>query len=85
MVDVATATEVGGQMLSPEAVKYISAGLVMAISAIAAAWSQSSIGAALMGAAAERPELESKAIIYIALPEVIALLGFVVALLMVVT
>lgn len=72
-----------GQMLDPEAAKFLAAGIAMAISAIAAAWSQGSIGASLMGAAAERPEMESKAIVYLALPEIIALLGFIVALLMV--
>ncbi|MBI5046212.1 hypothetical protein HZC07_00575, partial [Candidatus Micrarchaeota archaeon] len=40
---------------------------------------QGSIGSAAMGTVAERPELESKMILYIALPELIALLGFVIA------
>ena len=40
------------------------------------------IGAAAMGAAAEKPEVLSKAIIYVGLGEGIALFGFLIALFM---
>ncbi len=66
----------------PEGIIALSAGLVMGISALAAAWSQSALGSSAMGMVAERPELESKVIIYIALPEVIALFGFIIAFLL---
>jgi V/A-type H+-transporting ATPase subunit K len=65
--------------LTSEGAIAIGAGVAMGLSALAAAWSQGSIGASAMGAVAERPELESKMILYIALPELIALLGFVIA------
>ena len=61
----------------------IGAGLAMGLSAIGAAWSQGSLGSAAMGVVAERPEFEPKAIIYVALPEVMALLGFIIAILLV--
>ncbi len=60
----------------------IAAGLVMGLSAIAAAMSQGALGSAAMGVIAERPELEKNILIYIVLPEVLALFGFVVAFLL---
>ncbi len=75
MADLGTA----GQILDAKGATAIAAGLAMGIGALAAAWSQGSIGAAAMGAAAERPELEGKMLLYLALPELIALLGFVIA------
>ena len=75
MADVSAA----GPILTSEGAIAIGAGLAMAGSAIGAAWSQGSIGSAAMGTVAERPELESKMILYIALPELLALLGFVIA------
>lgn len=60
----------------------IGAGIAMGLSAIGAAWSQGSLGSAAMGVVAERPEFESKVLIYVVLPEVIALFGFVIALLL---
>jgi V/A-type H+-transporting ATPase subunit K len=65
--------------LTSEGALAIGAGVAMGLSALAAAWSQGSIGAAAMGTIAERPELESKMILYMALPELLALLGFVIA------
>ncbi len=70
---------VAGNILGTEGAIAIAAGVAMGLSALAAAWSQGSIGSAAMGAAAERPELEGKMLLYIALPEILALLGFVVA------
>jgi len=60
----------------------IGAGIAMGLSAIGAAWSQGSLGSAAMGVVAERPEFEKNVLIYIALPEVIALLGFIIAILL---
>lgn len=76
MADVVTAA---GSFLTSDGAIAIGAGVAMGLSALAAAWSQGSIGAAAMGTVAERPELEPKMILYIALPELIALLGFVIA------
>ncbi|MGV8176895.1 MAG: ATPase [Candidatus Bilamarchaeaceae archaeon] len=60
----------------------IGAGLAIGLSAIGAAMSQGSVGAAAMGAVAERPELEKNVLIYLVLPEILAILGFVIAFMM---
>ncbi|MDO8553878.1 MAG: ATPase [Candidatus Micrarchaeota archaeon] len=77
MVDATT----GG--LTTGAAIALGAGLAMGLSALAAAWSQGSVGAAAMGAVAERPELEKNVLVYLVLPEILAILGFVVAFLLV--
>ncbi len=77
------ADPITGPILGTEAGLAFGAGIAMAMSALAAAWSQGTLGSAALGAAAERPELEKNILVYLALPELIALLGFVVALLMV--
>jgi V/A-type H+-transporting ATPase subunit K len=72
MADVA-----GG--LSTGAGAALGAGLAMGLSAIAAAWSQGSLGSAALGVVAERPEFEKNVIIYLVLPELLALFGFIIA------
>ena len=64
------------------AAKYIAVALTMMFGSLAASLAVGKIGAAAMGAAAEKPELLSKAIIYVGLGEGIALFGFLIALLM---
>lgn len=59
----------------------LSAALAIGLSAIATALAQSRIGAAMAGAIAERPELVGSAIILVAIPETMVILGFVVAFL----
>lgn len=59
--------------------KYAAAGASMAVAAMSAAYAQSKIGAAGAGTLAERPEVAMNLIIMMALPEIIALLGFVIA------
>jgi len=61
------------------AAKAFSAAIAMAISAFAAGYAQSKIGAAAAGTLAERPEAGTNLIVLQALPEVIVLLGFVIA------
>ena len=61
----------------------LSAALVMSISAIATAWAQSRIGAASAATLAEKPELTTTAIIMIAIPETIGILGFVISVLII--
>jgi V/A-type H+-transporting ATPase subunit K len=61
----------------------LGAGLAMGLSALAAGWSQSAIGSSAMGLVSERPELESKVLLWIVLPEVLAVLGFLIAALLV--
>ena len=61
----------------------ICAALVMSIAAVATAWAQSRIGAAGAAALAEKPELTTSVIVMIAIPETIGVLGFVVAILII--
>ena len=57
----------------------LAAALAVAIPALATAWAQSRIGPALAAALAEKPELTTTAILMIAIPETMVILGFVVA------
>ncbi len=56
------------------------AALAIGLSALATAWAQSRIGAAGAGALAEKPELSAVVIILVAIPETMVILGFVVAM-----
>ena len=60
----------------------IAAAIAMFGGAIGTAWAQASIGSSIMGVVAERPEDTFKLIVYMALPELILLLGFVIAYLL---
>ncbi len=62
----------------------LAAGLAIAISAMATAWAQSKIGAAGAAAMAEKPELRGGVIVMVAIPETMVILGFVVAVLILV-
>jgi len=55
------------------------AALAIDLPALATAWAQSKIGAAGAGTQAEKPELSGTIIILIAIPETMVILGFVVA------
>ncbi len=61
----------------------VGAGLAIAGGALATAWAQGAIGAALMGLLAEKDE--PKALLFLALPETMVILGFVVAFLIIST
>ena len=65
-----------------DAVKTMGAALAMGISAIAAGYAQARIGSAGQGTLAERPEERVFVLTLTALPEVIVLLGFVMAILL---
>jgi len=56
-----------------------SAAIAICVPALATAWAQSRIGAAMAGAVAERPELAGSAIIMVAIPETMVILGLVIA------
>ena len=58
---------------------YLSAALAVAIPALATAWAQSKIGAAGAATMAEKPELSATVIILVAIPETMVILGFVIA------
>jgi V/A-type H+/Na+-transporting ATPase subunit K len=59
--------------------KALAAGMAMSVSALSAGYAQSKIGAAAAGTLAERPEAATYLIVLQALPEIIVLLGFVIA------
>lgn len=61
----------------------VSAAVAMVVSAAATAWAQSRIGAAGAAALAEKPELSNTIIILVAIPETMTILGFVVAMLLI--
>lgn len=61
--------------------KAISAAVAVSITALASGWAQSKIGSAAAGALAEKPELGGIFIVLEAIPETMIILGFVVALL----
>ena len=58
----------------------LAAALAIGLPAIATAWAQSKIGAAGAGTLAEKPELSGTMIILVAIPETMVILGFVVAI-----
>lgn len=61
----------------------LSAALAIGIPALATAWAQSRIGPAAAASLAERPELSATVIILLAIPETMVILGFVIAVLIV--
>jgi len=63
------------------AFRAIGSALAIGLSAIAAGYAQANIGAAGAGTLAERPEAATYVIVLTALPEIVALLGFVMAFL----
>ncbi|MHB1020392.1 MAG: hypothetical protein ACYCXR_04530 [Coriobacteriia bacterium] len=78
---MALAQEGGGADLDSagQVAKFAAAGASMSFAAMSAAYAQSKIGSAAAGTLAERPEVGMNLIIMMALPEVIVLLGFVIA------
>jgi V/A-type H+-transporting ATPase subunit K len=59
----------------------LSAALAVGLPALATGWAQSRIGPAAAASLSERPEIGVTAILLIAIPETMAILGFVVAVL----
>ena len=60
---------------------YLSAALAVGIPALATGWAQSRIGPAAAATLAEKPELTVTVVLLIAIPETVAILGFVIAVL----
>lgn len=61
----------------------LGAGVAILGGALGTAWAQASIGSALMGLLAEKDE--PKALLFLALPETLVILGFVIAYLIITT
>jgi V/A-type H+-transporting ATPase subunit K len=62
----------------------IGAGLAIGLSALATGYAQARIGAAAMGLIAEKPDLAGRAILLVAIPETLVILGFAVAAMIIV-
>ena len=82
VANMATEVATGGFLNSPGAVA-LSAAIAMGVSALAAAWSQASVGSSAMGLVSEKPEFAGNVLIWMALPEIFALFGFIIAFLLV--
>jgi V/A-type H+-transporting ATPase subunit K len=61
----------------------LSAAIAVAITGLATAWAQSKIGSAGAGAIAEKPEVSGTIIILMAIPETMVILGFVIAVMII--
>ena len=59
-----------------------SASFAIAMSVLGAAYAVGKVGSAALGAAAEKPELLNRSIIFVALAEGLAILGFAVAMIL---
>lgn len=59
------------------------AAFAIAATVIGAAWAVGRIGSAALGAAAEKPELLTRSILFVALAEGLAVLGFAIAMMLV--
>lgn len=62
----------------------IGAGVAVGLGALGTGIAQSRIGAAAMGAVAEKEELMGRAILLVAIPETLVILGFAVAAMIIV-
>lgn len=82
MAFAAETTAAGAEDGVAVAGKALAAALAMGISAVGAGYAQAKIGSAGQGTLAERPEERIWVITLTALPEVIVLLGFVMAILL---
>lgn len=60
----------------------VAAAFTMAISVLGAAYAVARIGSAAMGAAAEKPELLTRSILFVAIAEGLAVLGFAIAMML---
>lgn len=68
--------------IAPEVVKwgFLAAAISVGLSSIGAGIAVSTVGAAAMGAMAERPELAARALIFVGLAEGIAIYGLIIAI-----
>jgi V/A-type H+-transporting ATPase subunit K len=59
----------------------IAAAVAISATALATGWAQSKIGSSVAAALAEKPELRTTAVLMLAIPETMVVLGFVIAVL----
>jgi len=75
----AVAEAAGGIALGARQVGFLSAALSVGIACAAAGYAVAHIGAASVGAMAERPELAGRALIFVGLAEGIAIYGLIIS------
>ncbi len=80
--DAATAEAAAEAVKQPVGLYYAIAA-IMGVGSLSAAYAVGKVGAAAMGAAAEKPELLGRAIAFVGLAEGIALFGFLISLFLV--
>lgn len=87
MAEAATETGAGMAVATGDSYRAIGlaigAGMTMGMSVIGSGMAVGRIGAAAMGAAAEKPELLTRSLLFVALAEGLAVLGFVIAIMIV--
>jgi V/A-type H+-transporting ATPase subunit K len=65
------------------AAPYYAAAAVMGVACMSAAYAVGKVGAAALGAAAEKPELLGKAIVFVGLGEGIAIFGLIISMMLI--
>jgi len=65
-----------------DGLRFIAAALAIGMAALATGWAQSRIGSAGAGALAEKPELSGRIVVLLAIPETTVILGFLVAIIL---
>ena len=73
---------VSGPIIENAGAIALAAAVALFGGAVSTAFAQASIGSAIMGVLAERPEDTFKLIVYIAIPELIVIFGFVIAIML---
>ncbi len=80
---VAAMASVNAGPLAATSAPYFAAALVMGLACMSAAYAVGKVGAAALGAAAEKPELLGKAIVFVGLGEGIAIFGLIISLMII--
>ena len=80
---MATEQVVQSLFLDKEGALALGAAIAIGVSALGTAWAQASIGSSIMGVLAEKPEEAFRLLVYMALPEIIVLLGFIMGFLII--
>ena len=84
---LASDADTGGEIIKGDSIRTLglafSACITMAVSVIGSGIAVGRIGSAAMGAAAEKPELLTRSLLFVALAEGLAVLGFAIAIMLV--
>ena len=80
LLPVASAQTSSGSSLGDVGAKYLAAAIAFGLSAAGAGYGIAHAGSAGLAAVAEKPELRTTALIFVALAEAIAIYGFVISI-----